>query len=385
MHHRQYQLDWLRVMVFFLLIFYHIGMLYVADWGFHYKSQYSSEFLQNLMLLVNRWRLPILFMISGIAMRYYLQKTTWIGFGLSRTVRLLIPLFFAVLVVIPPQLYVEMIGKGDLNNTSYWSFYRAFFDLDHPMFENYQSGLLPHMDVNHMWYVRELWWFSLTILCLSPLLNSRYLQSIINWLANGHVAAKLLLLPVMVLCLCTWLIFPDGGEGYRIVLGFSFMLIGYMWGWHEKLWNAVNQHRKFFLYTTLVCYVLFIYYYQTVWKVQEIPATGLQYLYEISLSHLTRWSAILAILGYGTHHLNHTSPLLRYLNEAVYPYYILHQTLLIVAAWYLTPFQLGGIIESSAVIVITVIGSLVGFEIIRRFKVLRLLFGLKITPLKPVK
>ncbi len=378
MHSRKHQLDWLRVIVFFLLIFYHIGMLYVADWGFHYKSQYSSEFLQNLMLLVNRWRLPILFLISGIAMRHYLQKSSWIGFSVSRTIRLLIPLFFAILVIIPPQLYVEMMGKGDLSNTNYWTFYKAFFDLQHPMFENYQAGLLPHMDVNHMWYVRELWWFSLIILIISPLLNSRYVQSMIRWLANGHAASKLLLLPVTVLCLCTWLIFPDGGEGYRIVLGFSFMLIGYLWGWHEKLWSTVDQHRRLFLYITLICYVVFIYYYQTVWKIQQSPATGVRYFAEITLSHLTRWSAILTILGYGTHYLNRSSPLLRYLNEGVYPYYIMHQSILIVLAYILTPYALGGIVESTTVIIGTSVGCIIGFEVIRRFTLLRLLFGLKI-------
>ena len=376
MHHRKHQLDWLRVLVFFLLIFYHIGMLYVADWGFHYKSQYQSEFLQNIMLLVNRWRLPILFLISGIAMRHYLQKTTWLAFGLSRSLRLLVPLFFSVIVIIPPQLYVEMIANGDLSNTSYWTFYQAFFDLSHPMFEQYQSGLLPHMDVNHLWYIRELWWFSVTILLISSVLNHHYIQATFMWLTNS--AVKLLLMPVLILCLCTWLIFPDGGESYRIALGFTFMLIGYLWGWHQSLWQIVDVNRKAFLCVTLVCYAAFIYYYQTVWKIEQTPAEGLRYQAELLLSHMTRWSAILSILGYATHYLNRPSPMLNYLNQGVYPYYILHQSVLIVMAWYLTSKHMGPVMEPLLVILSTVLVCGVTFEIIRRFSVLRLLFGLKI-------
>ncbi|MFT7009917.1 acyltransferase family protein [Paraglaciecola sp. MB-3u-78] len=96
---RRYDLDWLRVLAFAVLIFYHISMLYVADWGFHYKSQYQSEILQNFMLLVNRWRLPLLFFISGVASRYLLEKYSLIHFAKARTWRLLLTLLFGVLVI----------------------------------------------------------------------------------------------------------------------------------------------------------------------------------------------------------------------------------------------------------------------------------------------
>lgn len=66
-HTRKHELDWLRVLAFGLLIIYHIGMAYVADWGWHVKSSHQSEFLQNLMLWSNQWRMPLLFIISGAA------------------------------------------------------------------------------------------------------------------------------------------------------------------------------------------------------------------------------------------------------------------------------------------------------------------------------
>ena len=136
---RKHELDWLRVIAFGILIFYHIGMLFVADWGYHFKSQYTSEFLQNIMLLVNRWRLPLLFLISGVAIRFLLDKVSIFRFLWMRNIRLLIPLAFGVLVIVPPQLYIEMIFKGDLHDTSYWQFYQVFFDFEHPIFEKYQS------------------------------------------------------------------------------------------------------------------------------------------------------------------------------------------------------------------------------------------------------
>ncbi|MFK8010437.1 MAG: acyltransferase family protein [Marinicellaceae bacterium] len=378
MQQRKIELDWLRVIVFGILIFYHIGMLYVADWGYHFKSKYSSEFLQNIMLLVNRWRLSILFLISGIAIRYYLQKVSLLKFAGMRTIRLLIPLAFAILVIIPPQLYVEMIDKGDLIQTSYIDFYKAFFDLEHPMFENYQSGVLPHMDVNHLWYIRELWWFSIYVIILSPLLNSQFVQSLVDFLGQKDSPFRLLFLPVLILSVLAFFVFPSDSEGYRIVMGFSFLIVGYLLGWNQNLWNLIKLHRRLFLYCAIGTYLLLIAYYQLVLKQREVAITGLPLFLEALFSYFNRWSWILMILGYGSQYLSKTNKYISYLNQGVYPYYILHQSVLIVLAFWLSDYALGGFFEPLFVIFGTIIVCAIGFEIIRHFKVLRLLFGLKI-------
>jgi hypothetical protein len=378
MHERRVELDWLRVIVFAILIFYHIGMLYVADWGYHYKSQYNSEFLQNIMLLVNRWRLSILFFISGIAIRYYLQKVSVLKFAGMRTIRLLIPLAFAVIIIIPPQLYVEMIYKGDLSNTSYVDFYKAFLDLNHPMFEKYQSGILPHMDVNHLWYIRELWWFSLYVIILSPLLNSKIIQKMVGFLGEKDSPIKLIFLPVLVLGALAFWVFPSESEGYRIAMGFSFLIFGYLLGWNEHLWELIKNHRRLYLYLAIITYILLVTYFQLVWKVREINATGLELFAEIIFSYFNRWCWILMILGYGAKYLNKPNKCLKYLNQGVYPYYILHQSLLIILAYWISSYSLGGFLEPIIVLSGTFIGCAIGFEIIHRFKILRLFFGLKI-------
>ena len=378
MHERRIDLDWLRVLVFAVLIFYHIGMLYVSDWGYHYKSQYQSEFLQNIMLLVNRWRLPLLFLISGIAIRFYFQKVSLIKFFGMRSLRLLVPLIFAVLVIIPPQLYVEMIYKGDLDPIGYLEFIKAFFDLDHPMFEKYPSGIIPHMDVNHMWYIRELWWFSVYVIILSPLLNSSVLNSIIDFLGNKKSPIRILVLPVILLSLLSFWVFPQDSEGYRIAMGFSFLIIGYLLGWNEKLWLIINRNRRLFFYCAFCTYLILIWYFHAVFKQSEAPSQGLGLYLEMLFSYFNRWCWILMILGYASEYLKKKNKWIGYLNEGVYPYYILHQTILIVMAYYLTPYSLGGIIEPIVVILVTFIGCGVGYEVIRRFKVTRLLFGLKI-------
>jgi hypothetical protein len=367
---RRHDLDWLRVLVFGLLIFYHIGMLYVANWGFHYKSHYLSQPLEGLMLAVNQWRMPLLWVISGISIRFVLQKMSAIRFVKARTLRLLLPLLFGILVVVPPQLFVEMSGKGELH-MSYWQFYQIFFDLDNPVFDNYKPGVLPHIDVNHLWYLRELWMFSLITLCISPLLNSRIVQSAVEWFAGKTGFFGLFLLPIIPL-IAVEFAFPDN----RNASGFTFLLFGYLIGWNATLWEQIKQYRQIFLSIAVISYIAILFAYFIVWLNPEMKAMWwAKWLALIAIFNC--WSAVLALLGYAATYLNKPSAKLSYFNDAVLPYYIVHQTFILILAFVLVPLQLGPVLEPLLIVVGTIAGCLLSYEVIRRISILRPLFGLK--------
>ena len=82
---RRHDLDWLRVLAFGLLILFHSGMFYVENWGFHAKSQYRSETLESVMLLIQPWRMAILWVIAGIAIKFILAKITAARFIYQRS------------------------------------------------------------------------------------------------------------------------------------------------------------------------------------------------------------------------------------------------------------------------------------------------------------
>ena len=123
---RRHDLDWLRVLVFGLLIFYHVGMFFVP-WGFHIKNNVIYEEIKWPMLFLNQWRLPILFVISGMGTYYALSKRTGGRFAGERITRLLIPLVAGMLLVVPPQVYIERLAHGQFSG-SYFDFWpsRAF-------------------------------------------------------------------------------------------------------------------------------------------------------------------------------------------------------------------------------------------------------------------
>ena len=107
---RRHDIDALRVLAFALLILYHAGMLYVApvaDWSFNLKSSHLAEWLQYPMPFLNRWRMELLFLISGLAVHFLRGHTSLLRLAGKRTWRLKLPLLFGMLVVVPIQAYVQ--------------------------------------------------------------------------------------------------------------------------------------------------------------------------------------------------------------------------------------------------------------------------------------
>ena len=377
---RRHDLDWLRVIAFGLLILYHIGMLYVARWGFHYKSAYTSEFLENIMLLANPWRMALLWMISGIATSYLLDKLRWWEFFGSRSVRLLLPLAFGIWVIVPPQLFVEMSGNGDFAG-SYLDFYRVFFDFSSPVFADYQSGIWPHVDVNHLWYLRELWTFTVLLLIALPVLNwvreRTWFQRLLVPLGTASV---LFAVPAIVIGI-ELAAFPEfGSEGRRKALGLSFFLLGYLVTKQAPLWEALRRVRWVAAALGLSAYGLTLAAYHLVWLPAAGDPSGVPISGVIVLNHAMRWWCLCALFGFAMQHLNRPSRLLNYLSPGVYPFYIVHQTLILLLAFYLAPLSLGPVIEPIVVVLGTIAGCLLIYEVARRIALLRPLLGLKWQP-----
>ncbi|MCC5085918.1 hypothetical protein VDF90_13415 [Xanthomonas campestris pv. raphani] len=96
-----------------------------------------------------------------------------------------------------------------------------------------------------------------------------------------------------------------------------------------------------------------------------------------------QWCAIAAILGFAYRFRHADGAALRYLTAAVFPVYVLHQTIIVVLAHSLKPLALPQLVESATLIVVTAALCLAGYEIIRRQRWLRPLFGLPaMTPLR---
>ena len=371
MPNRMSVLDNLRIVLFGLLILHHIGMFYSLNWGWHAKSTHRSEWLESLLLIVEPWRMPAIWLISGIAIRFILAKLSIIKFVILRSYRLLLPLLFGVLIVVPPQLYVEMTANGDIS-MSFWQFMHAFYQPNHPLFENYQAGIWPHIDVNHLWYLRSLWYYSLYLVILLPLLNSRITSNISDWFSKQP--GMLFIATLIAAVLAIQLIWQDGETRYPI--GFMFLVLGYLIGWHTVFWEKLGQHLKLLGLCYLLISALVILGYNTYWlHDNKLPALDITML---TIYSCARVVGLLLILSIACNYFSKSTPIWRYLTPAVFPFYILHQTIILTAGWWLTQQGLPVVIEVPLLVGVTFIGCWLGFEIIRRIDFLRPLFGMKV-------
>ncbi|GMG85986.1 acyltransferase family protein [Biformimicrobium ophioploci] len=372
---RRYDLDWLRILAFALLILYHLGMLYVADWEFHLKSSHLSEPLKWLMLFSSEWRLPLLFFVSGIASRLALRRVPLGRFTGLRSLRLLLPLLLCSYLVVSPQLFFQL--KADHGyphgfGTFLWQYLQPL----HPELTRGVFNGLINPTWNHLWFLAYLWAYSMALVALLPLLG---------WLTRSRVGRavrellnrplSLVLLPALPLALGFLLLSEHFATTRALVddwnmhsLYFTVFLYGYWLGDAERPWASIRRRRRSLLLLGMAGYALVSAHY--------LAGMALPRVIEALVVHLNIWLWLLALSGYAAKYLNFDHPLRRYCNRAILPWYILHQTLMIAAAYWLVRQGLGPVLEAVVIGVITVAGCWAGYAVIRRYRPLRLVFGL---------
>ncbi|WP_448547040.1 acyltransferase family protein [Thalassotalea fusca] len=374
---RLHQLDWLRVFAFGLLVLYHTAMVFVANWGFHYKSQHQSVDLQYLMLVVEPWRMACLWFVSGVALQMSFSRYSTINLLLKRSFQLLLPLLVGVLIVVPPQLYVEMSANGDLD-VSFIEFLRHFYSSDSTIFDKYQAGIWPHIDVNHLWYLRSLWKYSLILIIVAPLINNKWLISRFNSILSSKPAIAILLCYLPLL----WLQFYLDGEDKRYVSGFLFLLYGFIAAKQPTLWLQLCKHLKIISLMTITNLVLMMLFYKFTFATSnQTPDTDWLWALRICYS-LAKLLGLILMLSIATRFFGKRSQLVTKLNPAVYPCYILHQTYIVVFGWLLSVYTMDGMSMFFLIVLCTMTACALSIWIIQRFNVLRLCFGMPTT--KPI-
>ena len=375
---RRHDIDALRVLAFGLLILYHAGMLYVApvaDWrGMPLHSHYLATWLQYPMLFVNRWRMELLFLISGLAVHFMRGRIGLAGLAWKRTLRLLLPLAFGMLVVIPIQSYV-----GGLTDHMIAPGFGAF--LLHYWTHSYKDYGLTWA---HLWYLPYLWLFTMLLLPLLPLLESRLGQRLRAGCLRLR-GASLLVHPVLPLfaygVLMSWR-YPEThalvGDWYALALYATMFFYGYLLGTDNGLWAELSRLRHVTLALALACLAAYQGFDRFAGQfIHAHAALAVVKLLVVWLHYSYTWIAITAILGWGHALLNRPFRWLPYAREAVYPWYILHQSLLLFFAWQLLPLGLGPVAEPVLILLGTIGGCAVLHEfVIRRTRWLRPLFGL---------
>lgn len=350
---RRFDLDWLRIGAFGLLILYHVGMFYVS-WDWHVKSPRASAAIEPFMMLSSPWRLGLLFLVSGAAMRFMADRLSPGALAGSRFQRLFWPLVFGVLVVVPPQAYLEVVEK-----TGWGGSYAQFMGLYLTGYGGFCRGddclIMPTW--NHLWFVAYVLVYALL---LSALMAGR------RFLPHPRIparwrAALFLFGPWLWLWAMRAALWPRFGSTHALVddwynhaIYLPLFLLGFAIARAPDIAALAGRVRWPAL-------GLFVLAWGGVLMVTASPQpSALALFLGRGLREAQAWAAILACLGFAWTHLRHVdTPARRWLTRAVFPCYIVHQTAIVVAGHQLARLDLPIAIEASFIILATVAACLV--------------------------
>lgn len=375
--HRRHDIDALRVLAFGLLILYHVGMFYVAEWDWHIKSAYTATWLQEPMRFTNQWRMSLLFVISGLATSFVVGRYPIHVLAGRRALRLGLPLIFGMAVVVAPQPYFEALNKGVIE-PGFWTFYRDYLTFQDFPGEAWGGENTAVWTWNHLWYLPYVLLYTLVAL---PLLYLIARGGRDGWAPFQRLRGPwLVFLPLIPLQLCGTFVFPhfpyiNHGlfeDVYAHVMYGTLFLYGAFMGRDDAFWEELCRQRFALLLVGVLSYAALRS--QSAW-VGESPS-GLINQLAIANVYLNRWTWILILLAFAYRHLNRPAPWLRYATAAVFPWYVLHQSLTVTAGGLLGPLALGPVIEPALVLCATVAGcALIYHVLIRRIPGAGWLFG----------
>lgn len=373
MKNRLYFIDSIRVLAFLLLILFHSALPFV-NYNWEVKNEEKSDLLLSIVLWFHQWRLPLLFFISGVGIYFSLKTRSILKFLVERFRRLFIPLVFAMLFTIPVQVYVEYVQKGRVTG-SYFEFYPSVWD-----FVPYPAGSLTW---SHMWFVVYLLSFILLLIPLfsvlkvpiiekykdqfSTLLSSKYLLFLVFLIQYYNYYEFYLAYPEQGSLVEDWFVFNSS---------ITYLILGYLFASSSQFWENCERYRKTTLTIAgITSALLFIQYYLP----NALPKKeGMDAQIYFFLDALQIWSIILTIIGFAKKHLNTSSSILNYLNQAVFPFFIIHQTIIVAIGYWIVQLKVSVLTKYLLLSICSSVVIYVLYEyVIRRTKLTRFLYGMK--------
>jgi len=367
---RRYDIDWLRVLAMLTIFLFHCARFFnYEDW--QVKNNQLDFGMSVFVEIVAQWIMPLFFILSAISVYYALDFRNNRSFINERFKRLVIPLIFGIFVLVPPQVYIERVSHSQFAG-SFVQFYPHYFDGLYAFGGNFAwMGL-------HLWYLEILFIFSLLTLPIFRFLKKEKIQNFISRMAiyfKKPGIIFLLALPVFFMELFVNQQ-PDGiGRrdfgGWSLLTYLIFFILGYLIASDMQFRMSIGRHSKIALLLGVFMTVSGFF----------LPEENSSNFLE-SLRAFNSWFWLVAILGFGSKYLNFNNVLLKYSNEAVLPFYILHQTIIVILGFYIASWDVSVIMKFLVLSTVSFALIIALYDlVIKRVNILRFLFGMKVKPI----
>ncbi|NOU61094.1 acyltransferase family protein [Marinifilum caeruleilacunae] len=363
---RRYEVDWLRILLILSVFIFHIGMFF-NTFGWHVKNNVQTTDLNALMSFLHIWRMPLLFFISGAGTCFALGNKSLGRYASERNRRLMIPFLFGIFTLVPIQVYLEKVDQ-----------YSSLLDFYTHMFEGtYPEG---NMSWHHLWFILYLFFISMVAIPVISWLRSTNAASFFTFvdkLVSKKGGLLLLVIPILISQLILRPHFPNSTHGFvddwaYMALYFIFFIYGFIFAKSKMFAQNLIKQRYINLIAAIVATVL-------LFSRNYISENDMWQNYSYLLtSILVAWFVGLAALGFSFKYLNFNSKFRKYANEAIYPFYLLHQPIILLIGFYMKDLEMSIALKAFYLTSLSLVASIgIYVFLIRPFNCMRIVFGLK--------
>ena len=370
---RRYDVDWLRVILFALLIWFHYAVF--SLWQLEGEESGFEGFNVILFFVIgvmHQWRLAALFVISGMGTAFAFRRRSWQTYLGERGTRLGIPLLFGT--------YVLWFGIFDPIDKT-----RLLFTI-FPGSEDMPYG--------HLWFIYNLLIFSILLTPLFAYIrenpDSRIVKAVRGVLEMpGGIG--IMLIPALVLSANAILFKPWGFGEVGMWWEFPHYLLYFLFGYlmitaKEEYFSVLDRIR---IPVTILTPILAVVWFlcsqagdipnimEGGWVDKGYSAFSSWAVVATLVQSFHSWFWCLFVFTWASKLLNRPSKWLSYLNEAVYPTYIVHMHLTFLPIMILYFIGTGYYLGMALGTVLVMAGVMVCFEVVRRARFARPLFGIK--------
>jgi hypothetical protein len=402
---RRHELDLIRAAIVAGLVFFHTACIF-RPVEFYVNDQRPSVVLTLLVFFAQLWGMPLMFIVAGGGIFFSLRSRTAGEFVRERLRRLLVPLVVGVVLLVPPQVFLSPQARNPRPD-SYWEFLGRFFDvrlrLGFPWIVS-EDGADSLFAVAHLWFLFYLLAYSVLLLPLFLHL----LRPPGRWLV-GRMAACcqrpwqifLPALPIVVLeaAFGTW-----GSGGWNDYAYLVFLAYGFVISADRRLGDAIERNwtRALVVGVAALPVLFVIAHYDIGGAGRNLGSDyGPWSVVWRLLKAIAGWAWTAAVLGLArslarrppgqTPRLGIDGPGAptgtgaglrdrgaRYVHEAVLPFYVLHQTPIIVIGFYVVRWQVGVLFKYLTISLTSLLVTVLVYGLcVRRTRVTRTLFGMR--------
>lgn len=325
---RRHDIDRLRIFAVATVLVVHAAQVFSPWQTWHVQNAQRSRVLAEGMFIAGLWVMPLFMLLAGRSARYSRARRGSAHYLSERVRRLLPPLVLGTLLVVPPQLWVRRTLDGSFHG-SLVRFYPHFFD-----------GLYPagNLSWGHLWFLAYLLVYAAVTLPLLPRIDAAVAGRALHGLRPGLAHLVLLAAPSIVLQGLLRARWPQTNALVNDWANHALLLPAFLAGYLLSAWPALEEvavrHRRRLLLVALAASASLAAYAWPGAFDQRLPATwSVTYAAFWTTFGVAAWAWLFAITGLACVHLDVPGRWLPRAREMVYPFYVFHQTVLVLVAW----------------------------------------------------